>query len=312
MISLTKIGSGKYSDIFSVKQGDNYFAMKVSYYREETVKEFMKKLKDGDEEGAKKVKESDAVCISARFSRIAKQMKQQSITPHFIEVYESKDIKNFIEKIPILTTRFNELSPFQRKYNHITFMELFDTDMTAFLTKKKNDDDFLRIFIFQVVFSIASAQRIILGWRHNDLSTNNVLTKKIPKISAKYDVDGKLFFTSWNRSVVIIDYDFVHADIPKLNNHRVRSGQFKVLPDRNISYDTHFFLKSVMKCLSKNMVKANLTTKFLQSLHLQQNDRHDIEIPMLNPLEILKHSYFDLLTAAIPVEKNYKLPLPLV
>jgi hypothetical protein len=308
MISLTKIGSGKYSDIFSVKQGDNCFAMKVSYYREETVKEFMKKLKAGDEEGAKKVKESDAISISARFSRITKQMKQHSITPNFIEVYESRDIKNFIEKIPILTSRFNELSPFQRKYNHVTFMELFDTDMTAFLTKKKYDDDFLRTFIFQIMYSIACAQRMIPGWRHNDLSTNNILTKKIQKTSAKYDVDGKSFFTSWDRSVVIIDYDFVHADIPKLDNHRVRSGQFKVLPDKNASYDTHFFLKSVLKCLSKNTNKSDLTTTFLQSLHLQQNDRHDTEIQMLDPLEILKHSYFEPLTTVIPVEKKYKLP----
>jgi hypothetical protein len=283
--------------------------MKVSYYREETVREFMKKLRAGEEEEAKKVKESDAVCISARFSRIAKQMRQFSVTPHFIQVYESKDIKNFIEKIPILTTRFNELSPFQRKYNHITFMELFDTDMTAFLTKKKYDDDFLRTFIFQVVFSIASAQRMIQGWRHNDLSTNNVLTKKVPRMAAKYDVDGKQFFTSWERSVVIIDYDFVHADIPRLDNQRVRSGHFKVLPDRNVSYDTHFFLKSVMKCLSKNTVsKSDLTGKFLQSLHLQQNDRHDTEIKMLDPLEILKHLYFEPLATAIPVDKTYKLP----
>ncbi|AGE56440.1 serine/threonine-protein kinase [Paramecium bursaria Chlorella virus NE-JV-1] len=304
MLLLEKIGSGKYSDIFLVKNGEIRFAMKISYYREETVKDFMQKIKEGRTEDAKRAKNSDAISIAARFAKITLKMKK-TCTPHFIHVYESKDIKNFIEKIPILTSRYSELSPFQKKYNHVTFMEEFETDMTTFLTKKTYDDVFLRKLIFRIIYSIAAAQRYITGWRHNDLSTNNVLTKKTQKTSLKYVVDGTCFYVSCDRSVVIIDYDFVHADDPRLDNSRVRSGQFKVLPDKNASYDAHFFLKSVSKCLSKSAQQTVLTKKFLQDLNLKQNDRHDEEIPSLAPCEILKHSYFDSLKKAVPIEATY-------
>ena len=42
-ISLKQIGTGKYSDIFAVHRGGDSFAMKISYYTEETIDKFMKK-----------------------------------------------------------------------------------------------------------------------------------------------------------------------------------------------------------------------------------------------------------------------------
>jgi len=310
MILLTKLGFGKYSDIFMVKEGNLSFAMKISYYREENVRDFMEKMREGDVESAKKIKDSDAISVSARFSKIAKKMKEYNITPHFINVYDSRDIKNFVEKIPLLASRLQELSPYQRKYNHVTFMELFDSDLTSFLLKKKYTDDFVRTCMFQVLYSIASTQLLISGWRHNDLSTNNVLVKKSLKKTSSYDVNGKLFFTTSNHDIVIIDYDFVHAHTTKLDNHRVRSGNFRVSPEKNDSYDSHFFLKSVLKCINKNTVSnIDATKKFLHGLNLKENDRYDKEILELHPLEILKHSYFDILkNVVIEPGKKYTMP----
>jgi hypothetical protein len=310
MIVLKKIGSGKYSDIFSVTIEDSSFAMKVSYYREETVVEFTKKMREGDENGAKKIKDSDAISVSAKFARITRQMKKLNITPHFIHIFDTRDVKNFVEKIPILSSRFDRLSPFQQKYNHVTFMELFETDLTAFITKSEScDDSFLRTCIFRVLYTIAVTQRLVPGWRHNDLSTNNVLTKKSEERPARYEVDGDFFYVISSRSIAIIDYDFVNAAANTLRNHRVHSGDFKVLADDNVSYDSHFFLKSVQKCLEKRQNKPRITLSFLKSLRLKQNDRQDSEIPHLNPLDILKHSYFKPLTAPIPVVDFYKIAI---
>lgn len=310
MLTLKKIGSGKYSDIFSVINDTEKFAMKVSYYRDETVRRFIQKIADGDDTGAKKEKERDAVSISSRFSKIARQLKNMHITPHFLEMYDSRDVKNFVEKIPILSVRVKDLSPLQRKYNHVSFMELFDTDMTAFLTKMSYDDDFMRMLIFQVLYSIASVQRMIAGWRHNDLSTNNILTKKTEIFSSRYRVDGKYYYTSMDQTITIIDYDFVNADVEKLHNHRVHSGHFRVFPDKNVSYDSHFFLKSVFKCITKAESSKNvgITIDFLRSLQLQHSDRHDVEIGELDPLEIIKHSYFGKLLTEIPFDTKFVLP----
>jgi hypothetical protein len=85
MLSLKKIGSGKYSDIFSVNSNTENFAMKVSYYRDETVRRFIQKIEGGDEAGAKKEKDRDAVSISSRFSKIARQLKNMHITPQVPE-----------------------------------------------------------------------------------------------------------------------------------------------------------------------------------------------------------------------------------
>jgi hypothetical protein len=310
MIRLTRIGSGKYSDIFSVDDETNKFAMKVSYYREESVKDFVSRIKEGDVKGAKVVKNADAISISIKFSEIAKKMKDHAITPHFLHSYESVDIKNFIDKIPILHKRAKELSPLQRKYNHVSFMELYDTDLTTYLSKKPFDDAVARQLIFQVVYSIAATQRLLKDWRHNDLSTNNVLVKSTDSTPCSYTVADMTFFTNMSYSISIIDYDFVHADVNRLRNNRVTSGRFKVSPQKNESYDVHFFLKSVMKCIAKNK-KSDVkeTTAFLQSLGLEESDRCEKELPHIFPLELMKNPYFDTLrTSGHVAEHEFSIP----
>jgi hypothetical protein len=307
---LTRLGSGKYSDIFRVDDGHEAFAMKVSYYREESVKEFAKRIRAGDEKGAKLAKNEDAITISLKFSEVAKKMKERMITPHFIHNYESVDIKGFVDRIPLLNKRANELTPLQRKYNHVSFMELYDTDFTAFLSKASFDDDIARQLIFQVVYSIAAAQRILKDWRHNDLSTNNVLVKRTDSSPCSYSIAGLTFFTNCPYFPAVIDYDFVNADVNRLRNNRVTSGRFKVSSKKNESYDVHFFLKSVMKCITKNKL-ANIkeTNKFIRTLGLDDTDRCEKEMPKFTPLEIIKNPYFDILRTPGHVEHRYSIPL---
>lgn len=309
MSRLTRLGSGKYSDIFRVEDGYNTFVMKVSYYREETVREFVKRVREGDEQGARRAKNEDAIIISLKFSDVAKKMKDLMITPHFIYNYESMDVKDFIDRIPLLHKRSRELSHYQKKYNHVSFMELYDTDLTTFLTKMPFDDDVARQLIFQVVYSIFAAQRILKDWRHNDLSTNNVLVKRAEPFPTSYHIAGMTFFTDCPYVSSIIDYDFVHADVNRLRNSRVTSGRFKVSSKKNESYDVHFFLKSVMKCISKNRVAdIKQTIKFIYALGLEDNDRCEKELSQFFPLEILKNPYFDTLRTPVHAEKEYSIP----
>jgi hypothetical protein len=306
-ISLTKIGTGKYSDVFRVQKDGDIFAMKISYYREETVTEFSNKMSAGDVKGAKLAKDRDAISVSCNFSKITEDFRTKGITPHFIRVFESRDVKNFVEKIPDMQKRITHLSPFQKKYNHVVFMEIFESDMTTFLTENDCDEDLLRMFIFQIVFTIAAAQKKLPGWRHNDLSTNNVLVKKADKeVATKYTCGGKSFYTKMNHFVSITDYDFVHVpSVKRLENHRVLSGDFKVSGSPNVSYDTHFFLKSVLKCLSKRHSKGKSTRDFFKRLDLKTDDRYPEEIPYLNPMVVLQDEYFEPMTKKIRTDLEF-------
>lgn len=307
-ISLKQIGTGKYSDIFAVFKGGESFAMKISYYTEETIDKFIKKKRYGDLEGAKREKEQDSILVSEKFSKVTAVLLNKKITPHFVRVFEEQDVKNLATKIPGLEKRLGNLSVHQRMYNHVAFMELFDNDLTHLLTRKVINESEIKMFIFQIIYTIAATQHALPGFRHNDLSTNNVLIRKNrEKTITRYDVDGMVFYTPTKYTVAVTDYDFVHIPTIKiLNNRRVLSGNYKVNDDNNVSYDAHLFLKSVMKCFTKAYEKTpnTETHRFLNSLETFENDRHPHEIPSLNPRVILKHKYFDSLKVAPPDAVN--------
>ena len=296
-ISMKQIGTGKYSDIFAVHRGDDSFAMKISYYTEETIDKFIKKKRYGDMDGAKREKEQDSILVSEKFSKVTNVLLDKKITPHFVRVFEERDVKNLATKIPGLEKRLQNLTMHQRMYNHVAFMELFDTDLTRLLTHKALEENDIKMIIFQILYTIAATQHSLPGFRHNDLSTNNVLIRNNrEKTIAAYDVDDMVFYTPTKYSVAITDYDFVHVpSIRILNNRRVLSGNYKVSDENNVSYDVHLFIKSVSKCFTKAYEKTpdTETRRFLDSLETFTDDRHPHEIPSLNPRDVLKHEYFD-------------------
>ena len=299
-ISIKKIGTGKYSDIFAVHRGADSFAMKISYYTEDTIDKFIKKKRYGDLEGAKREKDQDSIVISKRFSEVTNMLLDKKITPHFVRVFEERDVKNFAAKIPGLEKRLQNLSAYQRMYNHITFMELFDTDLTRLLTYKVLEDNEIKNIIFQIIYTIAATQHVLTGFRHNDLSTNNVLIRNNRvKTVTRYDAGGMIFYTPSKYHVGVADYDFLHVPSVKiLNNRRVMSGNYKVGDETNVSYDVHLFVKSIYKCLIKSYSSDTDTHKFLNSLETFEDDRHPHEIPSLTPLKLLEHEYFDSLKIA--------------
>jgi hypothetical protein len=88
----------------------------------------------------------------------------------------------------------------------------------------------------------------------------------------------------------------------------VISGDFKVTSEKNISYDAHFFLKSVLKCLGSRKSKFDGpdSRSFLKSLNLQTDDRLQSELIQFDPNTIIRHEYFHPLLTKIPVEHSYR------
>jgi len=302
------IGSGKYSDVFLVTNGRKNMAMKVSYYRDDTVCKFVERVKKGDLAGALRAKLTDAVSVGSEFSKFTRSI-MDTVSPHFVLTFCDIDCKSFAERLPLLTeTRMADLTPFQKRYNNVCFMEVFSCDMTKYLTRSKYDERTLRMLIFQVLYTIAAMQKKLPGWRHNDLSTNNVLVKKMRKsVASSYEINSATFYTDTPIFAALNDYDFVHVPgYPRLENQRVLGGNYRVDGKDNKSYDAHFFLKSVLRCIAKKpRGDFAKTVKFLKDIGLKDEDRQNAEIPSLNPAKLLSHAYFAPLKKKIQIANAY-------
>ena len=302
MAVVRHLGSGKYSDVFKVqpRPGSKAVVMKVSYYRNDTFCAMIDRVRKGDVGGATASKKRDAVQVGNRFARITAALAD-TVSPHFVIVFCSEDCKDFAAKLgPLLRNRLKELSPMQRKFNNVCFMELFHGTMTRFLLRSQTDDATVRGLVFQVVYTLAALQKKFPGFRHNDLSTNNVLLKKLRTAhDLAYRVGRRTYVVPTTMFPALSDYDFVHAPGPALQNERVLSGKYKVDGRPNDSYDTHFFLKSVFKCLEKRLAAFPETSAFLARLALKQEDRQNGRVmARLRPSTLLKDPYFAPLQAA--------------
>jgi hypothetical protein len=151
----------------------------------------------------------------------------------------------------------------------------------------------------------------ITQFRHNDLSTNNVLVKRLRRrASAKYTLSGvgTWYVPDMPAFAALSDYDFVHVPgHAALTNERVVGGKYRVDGKPNVSYDTHFFLKSVYKCVYPRAARYPDAMKFLRAIGLQHEDRQDVEIPALDPARLLRNSYFDELRKPVPTDFSYQL-----
>lgn len=303
-VTVSHVGSGKYSDVFRVRdarqRSGRGVMMKVSYYRKDTLCDFLRRAREGDVDGARRSKRRDSIMVSSAFARVTGRLLEK-VSPHFVIVYCDADCRNFAPKLKLLLAeRLASLEPLQREFNNLCFMEPFDSNLTQYLLRGRHDEATVRGLVFQVLYTLAAMQALLPGFRHNDLSSNNVLVKSLRRrMQAAYTPPGgPTFYVSVPVLVALSDYDFLHVpDHPVLTNERVVNGRYRVDGEVNRSYDTHFFLKSVLKCLAARKARYAETARFLQGLGLRGEDRQNTEIPGLDPLTLLKHPYFDPLKA---------------
>lgn len=309
-----RLGAGKYSDVFRVQPRPRGPAvvMKVSYYRDDTLCAVLRRLKAGDPQNALAAKRRDAIQVSSAFSALASRLLH-TVSPHFVVVFCETDCADFAPRLePLLRDRLAKLSPAQRKFNNVCFMEVFESNLTKFLVAQKYNEAALRGIVFQVLYTLAALQKLLPGFRHNDLSTNNILVKKLRTAPVlEYTFGGQTFRVVSPLLVALSDYDFTHVPgHPDLHNERVTSGKFRVDGRRNDTYDSHFFLKSVQKCIQRRAAQFPATTAFLAKLRMRAEDRQNATvIPRVRPDVLLRDAYFDplrapLRAAAAPVPRG--------
>lgn len=311
--TISFLGAGRYSDVFKVSNGRQCVIMKLSYYRDSTLSDFVSKLKNGDKEGARNAKNKDSIMVSSSFANATNTLVAKKASPHFVFVYCNADCRHLASKLNavIPSSRMKDSSKIQLKYNNVSFMEQFSSDMTHWIRGKSRSvtDETMQKALFGVIYTLAVLQKAYPGFRHNDLSTNNVLVKSLRKpMNTGYVFQGQSFYVpSMPVLVALSDYDFTH--VPghhSLANERIIGGKYQVTETPNKTYDTHFFLKTVLKNLLAGKRKVPKTYAFLESLPFQEVDRLDTkQIPGLEPDVLLRHPYFDSLRRNIPrgVEK---------
>ena len=301
MTTVTFVGAGKYSDVFKVSARGKTVIMKLSYYRDTTWSDFVKKMRLGDVDGARKTKNRDAIMVAAAFANATNELVMRGISPHFVVVYCHADCRDVAPKLKaLIQERVKSSTKVQMKLNNACFMEVFSGDMTKWLRGRSVlTDASVRAAIFGVVYTLAAVQRVYPGFRHNDLSTNNVLIKKLRRpMRASYAIDGRTFYVTAPVLAAISDYDFTHVPgHAKLSNERVIGGRYRVTAAPNPTYDTHFFLKSVLKSLHGKFKRPGAlpeTQRFLRSLPLNMlEDRLDTQpVAGIAPAELLGHAYF--------------------
>ena len=304
---MTFIGAGRYSDVFKVTSGRQSVVMKLSYYRDNTLVDFVSKLQTGDRAAARTIKNKDSIMVSAAFANATNALIAKHASPHFVFVYCNADVRSMAERLKtLLKDRIKSSTKIQLKYNNVCFLELYNMDLTKWLKSHSSavNDTNVRNAIFAVVYTLAVLQKAYPGFRHNDLSTNNVLVKKLHKpMKAGYVLDGTSYYVpSMPVLVAINDYDFTHVpNHPSLANERVINGKYKVTEFPNRTYDTHFFLKTVLRHLSSKNAKLHATRAFLKALPFQTEDRLDtMQVPGFEPEVLLKHPYFASLRKPIP------------
>ena len=310
------VGAGKYSNIFKIRRGPRAVIMKMMFYRDPVLQEFIKHAKAGNVAAAMAAKRGDAVSVSEAFGALTNQLRVAGVSPHFVRHLCGVDVKALAPQFgALLADRLKTLTPAQKRYNHICFMDVFSTDLTKYLLRGRPTEAVVRGIIFQVLYTLAALQRLLPGFRHNDLSSNNILIKRLRKrASASYTIGAKTYYVSDMPVLAALsDYDFLHAPgHPHLSNERVTNGKYKVNANKNVSYDTHFFLKTIFKCVAKRHRAGSLrfpvAIEFFNRLRLKDADRQDIEIPRLDPLKILSDPYFDPLMRPTPISAAYALP----
>lgn len=316
-VIIRQLGSGKFSDCFKVSKtsgsGVQCLAVKLSYYQEATIRAYAHHAHQGNVNAAHIAKDQDAISVSQAMAEVAKQMMLHGVSPHFVKVFCEADAHNLPHKLrPLLPHR--KLTSQQCKYSHVCIMELYSCNLTDFITQHKSlDDEVLKTLIFQVLYTLACLQKLFPGFRHNDLSTNNVLVKSTRPTCTRYAFgDMHPVYTNTEFLAALADFDFTH--VPKhdvLSNERVLSGKYKIQAHPNDSYDTHFFLSSMLRCLRRRDKTLFPTTwQFMASVHLgKYAERLDVHIPHLIPTSLLSHRYFaSLRKQGAPWSSQFSLP----
>jgi serine/threonine protein kinase len=109
-----------------------------------------------------------------------------------------------------------------------------------------------KVFLFQIISTLAVIQSKYPTFRHNDMKANNILVHKIDNQAEKFSykiVSAKYKVPNIGYQIKLWDFDF--ACIPGIiDNIKVESKwtvEINVTPEQNKYYDLHYFFNTLIK-----------------------------------------------------------------
>ena len=313
------LASGRYSDCFKVDVGSGMEVIaKVSTYREGCLRAVARAMQGGDYSKAKRVLQADAVSIANSLSSVLNLMLHRGFTPHLVWSYGNFDCKGFAQTAlqsrlaPPMRKRLKQLredgGDLQSLYTNVSFHERFTQDLTDFLEENQVTDYCLKCIIMHIIYTVGCLQAVMPGFRHNDLSTNNVFVKLV-----RVDKSAPLMYDTYVTPaatlhtcvpgvlVAVADWDFAHCHDKftfgstefHLRNERVVSGAYQLKAMPNPTYDVHFFLTTLLQQIRHRPRTHTSVISFLRAVTGKWSDRTDVLLPRLEPARILNHKFFD-------------------
>jgi len=153
----------------------------------------------------------------------------------FIEKYKKKE---YHEQVSIL------MSEWANKGDLLDFIRRHYTKLTLIHWK---------VFLFQIISTLAVIQSKFPSFRHNDLKANNILVHKDKNkhnIVFRYTVNNRKYIIP-NIGYQIKLWDFDFACIPNIvDNKKVNAKwttNINVIPEKNRYYDIHYFFNTLIK-----------------------------------------------------------------
>lgn len=308
-----KIASGTYNEVFKIQvpvgpRGTDVIA-RLSFYSAASIRKMNRAIEEYKRNGSvpesklklacKRVRDHDPVQIKLSMSWISNFFITHDISPHFVYMYHDYDCKNFQQKTGQV------VSEDKCQYNNVSFHERFDTEVPDLSKLLIGDtpvsEDQLICILFQVIYTLATIQHYIPGFRHNDLSCQNILIKRLAppadkRMFYRYDLYGRTFYVPVSEATTfaaIYDFDLTHASAhimeldrkhPEINlrNDVIESNRFagNKQPDvratfnaaYNPSFDMHFFLYTLAYFLQRsNKVTCNSATREFPRCRLYPN-----------------------------------------
>lgn len=341
--SVKRIGSGTYNDAFKINlpmEENKDVVMRLSYYDKNVLQAALQSLEGNIfKEGRKlnvpddamkraiHLNRFDPVKVKNNYSLVCRYLIDMGICPNFVYMYHYADAHSMFTQLRHMLPEKRLLQP-QQDFSNASFHELFDCNLFhALVHKLVSDEEELRVIVLQVLYAIHVLQLYLPGFRHNDLSTSNILLKLRESgphncHTVAYAIGGHNFtFSSKYSFAAVWDFDLAHSpgrctrlgkytvkhdwEGVNLRNTIITRDKFanytkdpsvkNINKKYNPAFDTHFFLSSLRKAIRKcGGFKG--TEAFINSLI--PNDSADYTDKVrsdLYPCNILMNKYFDAL-----------------
>ncbi len=174
-------------------------------------------------------------------------------------------------------------------------------------TKPPNWLDYMRIILFQVLFTLAQLQERLPGFRHNDLKTLNImLIENNSGVGVSYQ-DGS---TTWHMTapfhVHIIDFGLTQA--PHLSNEAVENGDYDlagIVDNGSTIYDMHTLFLCILgeDSTIDRFIFRHLPRELFQPSALTPSSvmrlKPELQMSNVTPRQVLKDTFFHPLKSSL-------------